>query len=207
MRSQMNSCIIPTWSGHRVDLFNPDPTTIDIVDIAHHLSIIPRYLGGTHIPLSVAEHSVKMLWVVKTMDGTKRDQRESLLHDGHEAFTGELARPIKHHPLMSPFRDIEDKLDRCIRAKYGLPEVITPLLKDLDRAFCKVEINKSGLFPFPKTLAGLADNGIQQTADTIYDILTQSREALERGFEARCWGWNSATAEWRFLQEWEKVKP
>ena len=34
-----------TYTGQAIDLSNPDPKTINIEDIAHSLSLIPRYTG------------------------------------------------------------------------------------------------------------------------------------------------------------------
>src|SRR6266550_3229158 len=40
-------------SGRRISLLNPTLEQIHIADIAHHLSLMPRYLGGTEKPYCV----------------------------------------------------------------------------------------------------------------------------------------------------------
>ena len=57
---------IETVSGRFVDLVDPDPSTIDIHDIAWALSRMPRYVGHTvsTLPYSIAQHSVAVLDLV-----------------------------------------------------------------------------------------------------------------------------------------------
>ena len=47
-----------TFSGIAVDLKNPDPNTILVPDLAHHLSQICRFTGACRKTYSVAQHSV-----------------------------------------------------------------------------------------------------------------------------------------------------
>ena len=44
----------------------------------------------------------------------------TLLHDGAEAYTGDLPSPYKQHPKLRPvFKEIEEKLDRCILHNFA----------------------------------------------------------------------------------------
>lgn len=59
--SQKNPALyVETVSGKFVDPCNPDPSTIDIADIAWSLSRISRFVGHTitTIPYNVAQHSI-----------------------------------------------------------------------------------------------------------------------------------------------------
>ncbi len=47
-----------TFTGKRLDLSPPDPSQIDIEDIAHGLSLLCRFNGQCTNFYSVAEHSV-----------------------------------------------------------------------------------------------------------------------------------------------------
>ncbi len=53
----MKSTWMQTCTGQKVDPFNPDPDTINIEDIAHHLSMLCRFTGAVKKFYSVAEHS------------------------------------------------------------------------------------------------------------------------------------------------------
>lgn len=84
------SCVMRTRSGS-LDLLNPDAASIKIGDIAWSLSRINRWNGMTHRkePYSVAQHS---LMVARLID--PRFVLEGLLHDAHEAFIGDITRPV-----------------------------------------------------------------------------------------------------------------
>ena len=64
-------------------------------DIAHALAQINRYNGHAKRPYSVAEHSMFVCEIVKGMGLDCHAQRAALMHDAHEAFTGDVATPIK----------------------------------------------------------------------------------------------------------------
>jgi len=49
---------IQTFIGKKFSLDNPDPALIDIVDIAHALSLLCRFNGHCTMFYPVAEHSV-----------------------------------------------------------------------------------------------------------------------------------------------------
>lgn len=68
---------------------------IRIEDIAHALSLINRYTGHACRPYSVAEHSLLCAQAAKDQGLTPIVQLAALLHDGHEAYTGDMASPIK----------------------------------------------------------------------------------------------------------------
>ena len=56
----MTPTSIETMTGKFVDLVNPDPTTIDIRDIAWATSRMPRYVGHTisALPYTIGQHSI-----------------------------------------------------------------------------------------------------------------------------------------------------
>ena len=63
--------------------------------IAHSLAQINRFTGHATRPYSVAEHSLLVCEIVKGMGLDCHAQRAALMHDAHEAFTGDVATPIK----------------------------------------------------------------------------------------------------------------
>jgi 5'-deoxynucleotidase YfbR-like HD superfamily hydrolase len=84
-----------TFSGLVFDLANPQPEQIMLVDIAHHLSRIARFNGATkgQFGWSVAQHSLLAEQLLPNdADATMR--MHVLLHDAHEAYIGDLIRPL-----------------------------------------------------------------------------------------------------------------
>ena len=81
---------ITTYTGKKFHYLNPSPEEIDIVDIAHALSLSCRFRGHCKWFYSVAEHSVRVAEIV-----TPVFQLEALLHDAAEAYIPDIPRPIK----------------------------------------------------------------------------------------------------------------
>lgn len=135
-----------TASGTRFYPRDPRPDEILISDIAHHLARVCRYGGAVHSYYSVAEHCCHLadffVW-----PGHGRDKvgyaRAALLHDAAEAYIGDLIRPIK--PSLPQFAAIEAPLERMIWVKFGLPAILSQVVKDADSAIIGDE--RVALFP------------------------------------------------------------
>lgn len=117
---------VKTFMGHYIDVFDPDLDTICIEDISHSLSHTPRWGGHTKRFYSVAQHS---FWMAVNVPN--KFKLEALLHDGTEAYIGDMPKPIKRH--MPDFNRIEGNLDKAIRNKFGLPEMMSPVVKEWDK--------------------------------------------------------------------------
>lgn len=96
-----------TFTGQFVDLFDPDPSTINLRDIAHQLALQCRYNGAVKRFYSIAEHSVLVAQLVEVVIGVehKRGQtpymyddivRGALLHDASEAYLSDAVSPLKY---------------------------------------------------------------------------------------------------------------
>lgn len=68
---------------------------IDIYDIAWHLAQINRFTGACTRPYSVAEHSLLCADLALHDGKSALVQLLCLLHDGHEAYTGDASSPAK----------------------------------------------------------------------------------------------------------------
>lgn len=103
---------IRTISGKYVNVFEPDPETITIEDIAHALSNQCRF--GGHLPrfYSVAQHSV-LCWEI----ADELDKFDALMHDASEAYLLDIPKPIKVE--LADYNRIEDNLMRLIANKFG----------------------------------------------------------------------------------------
>ena len=99
---------------------------IDIVDIAHSLSLIVRFNGHCNWLHSVALHSWYMSYLVSPENALC-----ALLHDATEAYMGDVVTPLKN--LLPEFSKMENELWKVITSKYGLPFDIPDEVKMVDK--------------------------------------------------------------------------
>ncbi len=123
---------IRTVSGLYVDVFNPDPDTIIIEDIAHSLSMQCRF--GGHLPrfYSVAQHCVHCCDMISApfkIDG--------LLHDASEAYILDFPKPIKDQ--IQEYKSVEDNLMKVIAAKFGFQYPLREEVKEVDGKMLRSE--------------------------------------------------------------------
>lgn len=90
MPANRNVTSVETYSGQYVDLINPDPATIKLVDIAMGLAHTARFAGQTTRFYSVAEHAVRVSRLVP-----RALALPALHHDSHEAYIGDIIAPLK----------------------------------------------------------------------------------------------------------------
>lgn len=122
--------ITHTLSG-TIDILNPDPLDIDLVDIAKALAYTPRWGGATPCFYSVADHCIA---VAERVGAPHR--LAALLHDAHEAYMGDVRAPhraalyfVTRNGLGAErisFEAAEANLMGVILAKFGLPRVLPP---------------------------------------------------------------------------------
>lgn len=116
---------VETASGRFVELLDPRPETIVIEDIAHALARLARYNGHTLTQgiYSVAEHC---RWcsaiAAERLPDLPEVALQALLHDAHEAYTGDIVAPLKRIPeLAAILGPIEDGLQAAIHEALGVP--------------------------------------------------------------------------------------
>lgn len=92
---------------------SPRPEDVHIEDVARSLSRIPRFLGHTRVPYSVAQHCVLVSRLCPHCPLL------GLLHDAPEAFAGDLITPVKRvvDLLYGP---LETRLMEAVCVRYGL---------------------------------------------------------------------------------------
>lgn len=125
-------------SGRRLDLLEPSAFDVEVEDIAHGLARVARWNGqtkGDHA-FSVAQHSL----VVEDITGilapgiTPAERLTALLHDAPEYVIGDMISPFKN-ALGVNYRAFEDRLERAIHLRFGLPpKTPAPLKKLIKRA-------------------------------------------------------------------------
>jgi 5'-deoxynucleotidase YfbR-like HD superfamily hydrolase len=106
---------LETVSGRKINITDPDPTTIVIEDIAWALSRLPRFSGHSipYVPYSVAQHCIQVAEELK--EHGPRMQLLGLLHDAAEAYINDLPSPVKHIPeIHAVIKKLEDSLMAAI---------------------------------------------------------------------------------------------
>jgi hypothetical protein len=138
-------------SGRYVDPFDLKVEDIDIGDIAHHLSIVNRFTGGSPFPDPVAQHSVRVcdasvdptVFTRETPPAVQLRAHERrlahLLHDAAEAYLNDLASPVKKKPGMEVYVAAHLRAELVIFAAFGLDIALMPTTKELDDADFRLE--------------------------------------------------------------------
>ena len=136
-------------SGRRLDVIDPSPLDIEIVDIAHGLAFQARWNGQTKgdFVFSVANHSI-LVWNIFSIENPKIEKKwqlVSLLHDAPEYVIGDLISPVKKE-VGSSYINLEKKLQEAIHIRFGLPaqvpNKIKSKIKNADRKAAWIEATK-----------------------------------------------------------------
>jgi 5'-deoxynucleotidase YfbR-like HD superfamily hydrolase len=109
------SCI-KTYTGVMFDPLYPESELIDILDIAHALSMLCRANGHFRSFYSVGQHCINCAMEAKARGYSERVQLACLLHDASEAYLSDVTRPVKHE--LPKYLEIEKPLQESIWQKY-----------------------------------------------------------------------------------------
>jgi len=102
-------------TGRSIALLAPQLDAIAIEDIACALSRQCRFVGHAAFHYSVAQHSIlASYWV------PREAALPALLHDGQEAYLGDVSGPLKGTALMAGYRVLEALWQRTIFHRFGL---------------------------------------------------------------------------------------
>jgi len=185
-------------SGRRLDLLDPSPLDIEIVDIAHGLARVARWNGqtsGAHI-FSVAQHTLLVEAVMRAHAPSIDDRIRlaALLHDAPEYVIGDMISPFKA-VLGDGYKSIEKRLLAAIHIRFGLrpvlAEEITQQIKAADRGAAFLEATE---------LAGFSDT----EAKRLFGRDPGLPEATRRDYLTP---WSAAKAEKRFLARFNGLLP
>jgi 5'-deoxynucleotidase YfbR-like HD superfamily hydrolase len=112
------------------------PTDFEVKDIAIALRRIPRFLGHSQPHWSVAHHSLHVSMLVQgLLDGPERAVQWALLHDAHEAFIGDIIRPVEQllgNEARDALKAVRQRIDGVILERFRLTEIT-----DAERAIVK----------------------------------------------------------------------
>lgn len=99
-----------TVTGRHVDILKPKVEDINIIDIARGLSNSGHFGGQTPKFFSIAEHSLMVADLSRSLEG--------LLHDSAEAYMGDLIRPLQD--IFPDFKEKEKILLHTIASAFNL---------------------------------------------------------------------------------------
>ena len=110
-------------SGAPFNLSGPS-CSVSIEDVAASLSKINRFAGSTRVPYSVAQHSVHVAKIAKTLGGSRKEQLAGLLHDLHEIALTDMPSPVKwfldSRQLKEFEKDIQERLQAGLSVEHGM---------------------------------------------------------------------------------------
>lgn len=149
---------IQIHSGKYFDILHPEDSDFTIEDIAWALSHINRFTGHTSVPYNVAQHSLLVSALVP-----KRDAMAGLLHDGSEAFLGDVSSPLKQ--LLPEYKVIEARVEAAIFERFGLKPGLPASVKEADTVMLLTE--RRDLMPFSEHSAWNWAAGVQPTQQKI----------------------------------------
>jgi len=141
---QITPLYLPTFfetrSGLTLDFLNPKPEDFTIDDIAFGLSRINRFCGQTNIGsqgYSVALHSHWVANYIYIKTGNPTLALYGLLHDAHEAYTGDIPTPLKNvQGVREVIEPVQAAIQSAIHCALGLSEPTsdaTELIKLADK--------------------------------------------------------------------------
>lgn len=171
---------ISTHFGRRFPLLAPEPSDVDIHEIAYALSHINRYTGH-HGAYNDAQHSVLVgLECAEPLAGH--------LHDAHEAWYGDVSGPLKR---LLPDYEIAEQIGHALIARtFGLPLDFerTPEVKRADLVLLATEVRDLApdclpLFPglpeprFPRIDIWPADVAEDAFLERFYELTGHAEQA------------------------------
>lgn len=133
---------IRTISGRMFDPWTSTAADVALEDIAHALSMVPRFAGHTPRAYSVAQHSLLCSYMVPT-----EYAREALLHDAHEAYVCDMPAPFKGAATMKGYVWLEKRVELLVRGRFGVPTRMSPVVKAADMRMLATEAREFG-FPW-----------------------------------------------------------
>lgn len=163
---------ITTYSGDRFYYENPGPFRLR--DVAHALSYLPRFSGHTRFFYSVAQHSLMVSEMLERHHFSLAEQAAALLHDAHEAYTGDIPTPLKW--ACPALQALEHRIAVALRKALlplGLDEDVFVEMKAYDTLALHIEADAL-LNPVPVWVNG--------PLETPFQVLEVPVEVVERRF-------------------------
>ncbi len=186
-----------TYTGKQFYPLSARVEDIDLIDIAHSLSLQCRYNGHVRKFYSVAEHCILMSQYIydTTVDELTPIGEAAgvpvelalwaLLHDAPEAYIGDMVRPLKIHML--DFCAVDNTIMRVIANKFSLS---TGLLTGSD--------------PIPSIVKGVDTRILlDERAELLGPTPAVWNVGYRTGLGVKIMGYDPREAEARYLDQFE----
>lgn len=137
----MNKDFIITFSKQKFSPLKASAEEIDIIDIAHALSLMCRANGHIRHFYSVAQHCLNCSREAEARGLSDEIQLACLLHDASEAYISDITRPIKRS--LPQYMEMEEVLQNQILDKFNLAHLTETehyLVKEIDDALLYYEL-------------------------------------------------------------------
>lgn len=126
---------IATYTGKKFFLLAPRLEDVDIIDIAHALSLQCRWTGHCKFHYSVAQHSYYCSFL-----GPDTEAFDRLMHDASEAYISDLNRPLKHYTEAGvAYVRQEAIIQKVIAERFGFSAIEPPSVKLADNSMLYAE--------------------------------------------------------------------
>lgn len=170
------------------------------VDVVFHLGRTKRFGGWSNPEWSVLHHSMLVAMLYMKSYGVK-GMEHALLHDAHEAYTGDIPTPVKNILGQEEVKSLENHLDQVIRDSLNLNDDINHnYIKICDLAALFIESyhfgDKAGPFLYigeknwqplaPAWKTNIA-SVIKRSCPEIYNAMLVARE-YNTAWEVHPWG-------------------
>lgn len=111
---------IVTYDGSELSMAAPQPGAVTALDIAWSLAQTNRFSGRCVRPYSVAEHCLLVCEIAEQeLDLDLHGQLLALMHDAHEAYSGDMHTPGKEY-IGQPWRQWEHHWERLVHRCFAL---------------------------------------------------------------------------------------
>lgn len=107
-----------TYSGLKINPIQMKVGDVNLVDIAHSLSLICRGAGHFKWFYSVGQHSINCAKEAEARGYSKRIIFACLLHDASEAYISDIIRPVKAY--LPKYKNLEDEIMKKILTYFKL---------------------------------------------------------------------------------------
>lgn len=94
---------------------------INLIDIAHSLSLMTRGNGHFEHFYSVAQHCISCFREAKNRGYSEKVQLACLLHDASESYLSDITRPVKRN--LPEYFVLEEKLQKVIYERFELGDI------------------------------------------------------------------------------------
>ena len=164
---------VQTNYGVDFQLLEVSPNNVRSKDIAWALGGINRYNAHTNFYYSVAEHCSLISDYLLRTTGDPMVALAGLLHDAHEAYTGDMTSPMQNAmEILVPgfkkaFRALQARIDKAILRALDLDEVVdlyAPIIAECDLRIVTDEQNQAMRpSPFPDNAGWPSKKGLGVT--------------------------------------------